>query len=172
MDWHIAFARQAHSDLAARDALLSIRSLPACHQLHYLQMACEKLAKAHLIAGGADPLALQRSHAYVAKQLPIIARHFLARQTQNRPKRTWIIAAISRLARQIELLAPAVDEAGRSPANCEYPWQLADGRIVAPADHTFELSLLYAKAGTTLLKIMRLAIGELLALAQADGRRR
>ncbi len=168
MDWHTAFARQAKSDLAAREALLSDRSLPDCHQLHYLQMACEKLAKAHLIAGGADPSTLQASHAYVAKQLPIIARHYLAREAHSRPKGTWIISAISKLARQIELLAPAVDDAGRSPSNCEYPWRLPDGRIVAPSDHRFGLSLLYERAGTTLLKIVRLATNELLALAQAE----
>ena len=62
-------------------------------------MACEKLAKAHLIAGGADPATLQGSHAYVAKQLPIIARQFLAREAGKLPKDTWIVAAIRKLAR-------------------------------------------------------------------------
>lgn len=163
MPWRTAYARQAKSDLDARDVLLRAEQLPACHQLHYLQMACEKLAKAHLIAGGTDPADLQSSHAYVAKRLPIIARQLLAREARRHPRDTWILAAIRKLARQIELLAPAVDDDGRSPANCEYPWPLPDGNIIAPAHHAFGLSLLYEKAGTTLLKIMRLAIDELLA---------
>ncbi|MEW6249344.1 MAG: hypothetical protein AB1716_01755 [Planctomycetota bacterium] len=68
---------------------------------------------------------------------------------------------LRKLARQIELLAPAVDDAGRSPANCEYPWPSPDGRIIAPAEHAFGLGLLHEKAGATLLKILRAAITEL-----------
>lgn len=119
-----------------------------------------------MIAGGASPPAPQGSHAYVAKQLPIIARQFLAREAGKLPKDTWIVAAIRKLARQIEFLAPAVDDDRRSPANCEYPWPLPDDEIIAPADHTFGLSLLHEKAGTTVLKIMHLAIDELLGDAR------
>ena len=47
--------------------------------------------------------------------------------------------------------------------SCVYPWVEADGEVVAPADHTFGLPLLYEKAGTTHLKIMLVAADELIA---------
>ena len=78
MNWTSAFARQAQSDFLARDQLLVNPRLPECHQLHYLQMAFEKLAKAHLIAAGSDPSDIQSSHAYVAKVVPQIVRESLA----------------------------------------------------------------------------------------------
>lgn len=168
MTWAFAYAIQARSDLEARETLLRNDKLPECHQLHFLQMACEKLCKAHLIAGGADARELQKSHAYVAKQLPIIVRLLLAREAGRLPRDTWIISAIRVLARRIELLAPSVDHGGRVPANSEYPWERPDGQIVAPARHNFEFSLLRHKAGITLLKVLRVAIDELLQPDKSD----
>ena len=47
MTWREAFLRQAESDYRIfRDLNHSQASVPVCHQLHYLQMATEKLAKA------------------------------------------------------------------------------------------------------------------------------
>jgi hypothetical protein len=42
-----AFIEQARSDWSVRGTLAEQTQVPACHQLHYLQMACEKLAKAY-----------------------------------------------------------------------------------------------------------------------------
>ena len=80
MDWAQAFARQAESDLDARELLVADRSLPACHFLHFLQMACEKLCKASMISAGSDPTEVQHSHAYIAKHLPTIVRLFMSRE--------------------------------------------------------------------------------------------
>lgn len=52
MNWAQAFARQAESDLNAREILVQQAGLPACHALHHLQMACEKICKASMIASG------------------------------------------------------------------------------------------------------------------------
>lgn len=162
MNWASAFAKQAKSDLEAREQLLLAEKLPQCHQLHFLQMACEKLCKAYLIgAQRVDHLALSSSHAYVAKQLPLIARQFLARDAGRLPRETWVLDPIRELARRIELLAPAVTDGGRVPANCEYPWEAPDGTVVAPAEHNFGLIMLYERAGTTLLKVLRIAAEEL-----------
>jgi hypothetical protein len=51
--WADAFLRQARSDLAVYHLLSgrSERDIPRCHALHYLQMACEKIAKAYRIRG-------------------------------------------------------------------------------------------------------------------------
>jgi hypothetical protein len=161
MTWTQAFARQAVSDLDARNVLASNQSLPACHALHFLQMAAEKLCKACMISTGSDPMQVQRSHAFIAKHLPTIVRLYMSREAGRLPRDNWIVDAIRPLARKIELLSPAVKGGGRSPQNCEYPWVASDGSITAPADHPFEFSMLFDKAGVALLKIVRQAAVDL-----------
>lgn len=158
MNWVQAYARQAQADLDARETLAADPTLSPCHALQCLQMAAEKLCKASMIAAGSDPADMQRSHAYVAKHLPTIVRHYMSRDAGRLSRENWIVEAIRPLARKIELLAPAVKGGGRSPENCEYPWVGADGiSVIAPADHRFDFSILFEKSGITLLKIMRQA---------------
>ena len=45
-DWAQAYAKQSGSDFAIYQ-LLAPQSIALCHPLHYLQMACEKIAKAY-----------------------------------------------------------------------------------------------------------------------------
>ena len=162
MSWPTAFALQAKADLDARDWLLENQRLPRCHELHFLQMACEKICKAYLMARpGADAISLQKSHAYVAKNLPLIARQFLAQGGGRSTRRSHLLGSIRSLAQQIERLAPANDSGGTSPSNCEYPWFGPGGRILVPAQHNFGLNLLYERSGVTLLKILRSAAGRL-----------
>ena len=116
------------ADLNAWEALAAT-ALPDCQSLHFLQMACEKLAKARLCMTGADPKTLQSSHAYVAKQLPTIVLDELASEKAKPKVRRDIVKHARRLAREIELLAPAVDAGGKRPDNCEYPWEDATGRV-------------------------------------------
>jgi hypothetical protein len=157
----VAFAKQAQSDLRARDALV-LSGSDDCHQLHYLQMACEKICKAHLCGSGSDPIDLESSHAYISRTLPLIIRHRLARQSRHdAPQRTWLISAVRALARRIELLAPAVRDGGRAPSNCEYPWEDAKGNVLIPAEFNFELDLLYQRAGVYLLKSLPVIASEL-----------
>jgi hypothetical protein len=159
MSWSKAFARQSQSDFEARDHLLQNARLPQCHQLHYLQMAMEKLAKAHLVAEGSDSTTIQGSHAYIAKVIPLIVRQMLSRTSGK--GQAWVVDAIRQLTRKIELLAPAVDDGGAVPSNCEYPWQTANGEIVTPADHDFKLDLIFEKAGITMIKAVRARANEL-----------
>lgn len=162
MNWVQAFARQAESDLNAREILVLQAGLPACHALHHLQMACEKICKASMIASGTPPLTVQESHAYIAKQLPIIFRQYLNKSSGGKSRNNWIARAVPSLARKIELLSPSVRDGGRSPQNCEYPWLAADGiSVVAPSDHRFDFSELFEPAGTTLLKVLRSACEDL-----------
>ena len=161
-EWRVAFAKQALADLRAREKLLEHPGLPDCQQLHFLQMACEKLCKAHLCGQGVDPEALRSSHAYISGILPIIARQQFAQEARKvHADRTWVIQALRALARKIELLAPAVNDGGRQPANCEYPWAGPDGVVRVPADHNFELDLLHEKAGRHLLKVVYTGAEEL-----------
>ena len=114
-----------------------------------------------MIAAGTDPMEVQRSHAHVAKHLPTIVRDFMSREAGKLQRDNWIVEAIRPLARRIELLSPSVKGGGRSPQNCEYPWITQDGTIIAPADHKFDFTILFEKAGVALLKIIRQAAMEL-----------
>ena len=123
--WSRAYARQAQADLDAREVLLGA-TVPACQHLHFLQMACEKISKAHRCLGGANPEALRHSHGFAAKVLPQIARELLRRSAFAAdlgvaPR--GLEAMVRQLARDVDLLAPAVDDDGRRPDNCEYPWE-------------------------------------------------
>src|SRR5689334_11266510 len=116
-DWRVAYAKQANADLQAREQLLRDPRLPDCQQLHFLQMACEKISKAYLCGHGTDPHTLQSSHAFIAGPLPITARQQFAMQSgRGQRDRSWMIGAIRKLARKIELLAPAVEAGGAVPA--------------------------------------------------------
>lgn len=45
--WARAYVAQARSDWQLFERLREMESVEMCHHLHYLQMACEKLAKAY-----------------------------------------------------------------------------------------------------------------------------
>ena len=66
--WSIAYARQASADLDTYE-FMQDGPVPECHKLQFLQMACEKLVKAHLCGTGTPPASLQASHGYVSTQL-------------------------------------------------------------------------------------------------------
>lgn len=157
--WARAFAVQALADLAARDALLSHSEVKVCQQLHFLQMAAEKVSKAHRCFGGEDPGRLQFSHAYAAKVLPLIARAKFPADVSRQSD----IDRLRQLAREIDLLAPTVKDDGRRPDNCEYPWEDADGRLLTPAESTFTklAGLDRFEMGKTLLKVIHVAAIEL-----------
>ncbi|HTL28414.1 MAG TPA: hypothetical protein VL282_04315, partial [Tepidisphaeraceae bacterium] len=88
-------------------------ALPHCHEFHFLQMACEKICKAHLMAKpGADALELQKKHAYISTTLPLIARAWLARQHQHRQRETHVVTRIRKLSEKIDRLAPANSAGG------------------------------------------------------------
>ena len=106
VDWSRTFARQARADLRTHAVCCGIPAVPLCHRYQLLQMACEKLAKSHLCAGGADPLSIQASHAYTAKVLPALLRQEVARLgPAGEKRRAWLVDAARPLLREIELLS-------------------------------------------------------------------
>ncbi len=161
--WGRAFAVQAKADFQTYNCLQGGRKVPMCHKLHFLQMACEKLCKAHLCKAESDPVALQPSHRYIGKPLPIVVKQQLARLDRKAVgKDGYPMNEIRHLAREIELLSPAVDDNGKRPDNCEYPWQVGPGEIRTPREHQFpNLNLLTAPSGRTLLKCVWQAIADL-----------
>jgi hypothetical protein len=134
-DWARGYARQALSDLRARDALVDVNA-DKCHRLHFLQMAAEKACKAHLIAENGHEN-VRKTHACVAKILPIIARQFYANINDNDRITQWEISEVKRLAREIEVLAPACHEGDVRNDNSEYPWEAANGTVRIPCEYNF-----------------------------------
>jgi len=133
IDWRKAFALQALSDLAARDKLAEACA-ELCHQLHFLQMASEKVCKAHRIeAEGYEKL--KNRHDVIAKTLPVLAKQVFSSEYHFDPKHGQR-GAIQRIAREIELLSPSCDRETR-PDNSEYPWLNVKGEVQAPCLYSF-----------------------------------
>lgn len=134
-NWAKAYARQALSDLNAREVLVAAGA-EKCHRLHFLQMATEKSCKAYLTANnGHDQV--RKTHAYVARVLPILARHFYALENDGTSMASWELSQVRKLAREIEVLAPACDDGDTRNDNTEYPWLDTKGEIRTPCEHTF-----------------------------------
>lgn len=163
-DWARAYARQAAADFGTWKTLQETSGVSECHKLLLLQMACEKLCKAHLIAQGTMPEALQTSHGYIAKPLPQIIKEILGSQGKDVRRMRPLLYASRHLAAEIEVLSPAVDRNGQRPDNCEYPWEDHGGTVHSPLDWTFHpLQLLSASSGRTFVKLIRDAIDRLVA---------
>ena len=163
-DWVRGYARQADVDFKTWGNLQGNPSVPACHKLLFLQMACEKLCKAHLIKFGTPPETLQTSHGYVAKPLPVVIRQHIVITRQNLKGMDDVLRCSRHLANEIEVLNPAVKRNGQRPDNCEYPWEDHGGVIHSPLDWTFHPShLLTAPSGRTFLKLVSEAISRLLS---------
>jgi len=156
------YARQADADFRTLESLQEV-SIPECHKLQFLQMACEKLVKAHLCGSGADPGALQSSHAYFSKTLPVVLRQQASAVNFVVGRAKAALSHARHLAQEIEVLAPAVDRGGQRPDNCEYPWEADDGKLRSPLEWSFQPSqLIVLPAGRTILKLIRGAIDRLL----------
>lgn len=162
VEWAGGYARQADADLRLYDRLRPDTSAPDCQKLMLLQMACEKLAKAHLCDIGTDPAVLQTSHAYVAGTLPYLLQQVAARSGYSRRRVAAVLRSAAHLCREIELLAPAVKRGGQRPDDCEYPWEDAAGDLRVPLDWSFAPTRLLAQpAGRAFLRLVRAAIDEL-----------
>ena len=163
-DWARSYARQADKDLKAWELYEKHPEVVAaeCHKLLLLQMACEKLCKAHRIQSGTPPDSVQSSHAVIAHSLPSVIKAQLVYLNRAAREMKWVMDHVRPLAGEIELLNPAVKANGQRPDNCEYPWE-SGGKIVSPLDWTFHPShLVTVQAGRTFLKLLRGAIDRIL----------
>ncbi|MCA1596475.1 MAG: hypothetical protein LC772_08645 [Chloroflexi bacterium] len=107
-------------------------SVPLCQQLHYLQMATEKLAKSHLTSGASPPT---RSHDAFVKFLRVAKRRPDVRKAcgyYDAAMFTAFIDSILPKAQAIEDLSPE----GAEHPNPEYRWQVG-ADVVCPVDHPF-----------------------------------
>ncbi len=150
-----AFYGQALSDWRVYDQLTKL-GLPRCHELHYLQMACEKLAKAYRLRNVASDVDEVMTHhvgfehfinAYLRS--PSIVSEYEGQYARHQA----ICKTSATLAREIEKLAPAVDHAA-FPENAEYPWERGE-KVLVPCTYPFPaLSLLDAHGGRAFLKLV------------------
>lgn len=163
-DWSLAYAQQAMADLKSYELLKSLPA-PECHRMQFLQMACEKLCKAYLCRGGATPGSLM-SHAYIAGTLPVVLNKTYALLQPDRENVHGLHIQITYLAREIEVLAPAVRRSANMDRsdNCEYPWEDAVGNVKVPRDWGFQAThMLESKHGRNFMKLVDNALRRLLS---------
>lgn len=129
------FLVQARTDFAVFELLRSQPGLPACHSLHYLQMATELLGKAHAWKHGPKS---NTHRAFVAFLRSLStnrhAQAILGFQGKNESWKHLIRHSVP-LAERIEDLAPSLSPDAPNP---EYPWPRAAPQC-APAEHPFEI---------------------------------
>ena|SRR5688572_2571384 len=129
------FLVQARTDYSVFELLRNDDKLPACHALHYLQMATELLGKAYAWRHGRP----RRSHrAFVAFLRSLSTNRAAQNQLGFEGKNnnwTHVIRKSVPLAEYVEDLAPSL--AGEGP-NPEYPWPV-DAPRTAPAEYTFDV---------------------------------
>lgn len=160
-DWARAYAKQSASDFQIYEHLLAQPGVPVCHKLHYLQMACEKIAKAYQFRDMATAESkLTTSHIAFSKFInsyltssPVVKREYEGRDAQL----IGFKKKAHSIAREIEKLAPAVDQE-HSPSNAEYPWE-QDNNILIPCDYSYpNLSMLHEPVGLNFLRLIKEAI--------------
>lgn len=153
-----AYAEQSRSDFTVY--CLYLGDAEECHRLHYLQMACEKIAKAYRLRNpdSFNPDDLY-SHVVFSKFIIIFLKSTPVKgryRTQD-AKRRQMERYGRTLALEIEKLAPAVDR-DQTPENAEYPWLVGE-TIFIPCRHRYPLSrLLGEQGGRDILKLIEIAI--------------
>jgi hypothetical protein len=162
-----AFHAQARSDWEVYELLSRVPSgLPKCHELHYLQMACEKLSKAYRLrqpAANVDEIATH--HVGFLKFINDYVRSpaMKARYAGKASAHKAMCKEAGKIAREIEKLAPAVDRAW-SPENAEYPWERGNwdegnGTVLVPCSYPYpSLSLLRTPGGRSFIKLVDQAL--------------
>ncbi len=162
-----AWWEQARSDLGIL-ILLRRNAAAPCHQLHYLQMVAEKLAKAYFWRTGTPP---PRNHAGLVTFMrslggvPMERRPYLATSLgfqEFGQLQAWIRLVLP-MAYDLERLAPALAQDGPNP---EYPWP-HHSPTDHPAGHRFELwgRLTETGLGRQFLKVVEIAVHKFPAYA-------
>lgn len=137
MSWRTAFLTQARNDNEVR-AVVNRARVPYAHQLHYLQMMTEKLAKGYMTASNAvAPPAF--SHAAFVRFLQAIKGRPEIRRSleyENVVVFRSFIDSLLPVAEQVQGLAP--NFAGHTQPNPEYPWRPQPGDdVIAPCEFEF-----------------------------------
>jgi hypothetical protein len=160
-----SFARQSEADYATWQSLEKMSEVPECHRMLFLQMTCEKLCKASLLDQGKSWEQVQKSHAFIAKPLPLVIRFQLEYEGHEITKHRDFLTYVRQVAQEIELSNPAVRRDGKRPDNSEYPWEDENQSLHSPLDWSFiPLQMLRDNPhfGTTFVKLLKRSIERLL----------
>lgn len=132
-----------------------------CHQLHYLQMATEKLGKAYQWNSGDPPSRTHSGFVQFMRQLgsvPREQREVIAATfnfTRFRDFRAWVTAILP-LAYELQRLAPALANDGPNP---EYPWpQEAPTEVPVSFDFPLSKTLRDTGQGRAFIRVLEWAI--------------
>ena len=136
MMWRNAYFQQAWSDFKVYQDLNKRREA-FCHQLHYLQMTTEKLAKGFQCAIGSGPYG--KTHFVFVDFLQGLKKQPRLYYSRMRFKTMSQFAShvqnLLPVADLIQKLAPAGGDYDR--INPEYPWTDATGAVYCPALYGF-----------------------------------
>lgn len=158
-----ALFRQAQSELAVQVRLMDADAHPACHHLHMLQMATEKLAKA--VALTDSPRGFGQTHIAFSKIVGALRarRSLAAAMGWDYLRYRDFIDRAGKIMRDVEELHPQVPTSGVDDGpNVEYPWLgKRDSQTVAwiaPADFRFHVDaeLRRTSDGQNLPKLVRM----------------
>ncbi len=137
MSWRAAFILQARSDNEIR-RLLNKEKVEYSHQLHYLQMTTEKLAKGMLTSPSSSNPPTFTHSAFVRCLQVLKGRPEIRRQLGYDSPIYFreFIDSVLPFADRVEKLAPSF--AGGTQPNPEYPWQnKPQDPVVVPAHYNF-----------------------------------
>lgn len=164
-EWSTAFARQAKADWLAYECLVLHTDVPTSEPLHMLQMAIEKLVKAHLYPTFPNPALLRGTRAVISKHLPTIFKSLYARQHKGTKPSGSLMVGVRRIAIELDCLHPANEAGGSRPDNCEYPWERSkNGTVLIPSEYHFEImNLFHDRSWFELAKIIKSEIDRLAA---------
>ncbi len=156
MDWRSAFLKQARSDNAIRKRLNRDPEVEFSHELHYLQMTTEKLARGYQADPREEPRHTHKGFSAFLKTLkhnPEIRRQL--GYADKKEAFASYIKALEPLAEQIEKLAPSLTPAG---PNAEYPWWNPGMQsVLAPAE--FDFRSIRSQGNDTLARLDKLLDG-------------
>ncbi len=161
------WSAQARSDLSVL-LLLRRNGVDPCHQLHYLQMVTEKLAKGYFWRSGDPP---PKNHAAFVQFMRSLGGVPPTRQAQLatifefkafNTMQDWMCAVLP-LVYDLERLAPALARDGPNP---EYPWP-HHAPVDRPAGFPFPLwaRLTHSSNGRQLLRVIELAVNRFASYA-------
>jgi hypothetical protein len=159
-----AFAKQARADFDAWEMLKSHEGVASCHALMFLQMACEKLCKAHLYHENQDVEdgIYETSHAVTSKHLNLIIERILKlKEPKGKTEQHRSISRDARkLSEEICYLSPAVaGDREQRPDNCEYPWRIREGVYCVPLHYVFPCEqMLKQPKYMNIIKLIKISI--------------
>lgn len=146
------FLVQARSDFQVFEMFRKKTEWPACHALHYLQMATEKLGKAYAWKHGPRTNTHRAFVTFLrALRIDRQAQKRLGYEGKN-AKWLGIVRKSVPLAESIEDLAPSLSPDKPNP---EYPWPRTEPRF-APVEHQFQVwqNLIGQRDGQEFLRLL------------------